>query len=247
MINFFRKIRQQLLVENKTGKYLKYAIGEIVLVMIGILLALQVNNWSEEQKRGHIEKTFLRDINQEFKDNKMQFNRRMERHSQIAKGLDSMISMFPITTKNWDGILSIFHNSKFVFYPTFNPSESSLQSLINSSSFDVIKNERLRKHLLSWKDLVDDYKEEEDAVNNILKKLFYPILINESEHIYVGKPLTRTSPWKLSDKAFNKFENVVMLRKGAYTPIVRMDGNSESDKVERALDSIIIFTNPYLD
>jgi len=122
-----------------------------------------------------------------------------------------------------------------------------LQSLINSSSFDVIKNERLRKHLLLWKDLVDDYKEEEDAVNNILKKLFYPILINESEHIYVGKPLTRTSTWKLSDKAFNKFENVVMLRKGAYTPIVRMDGNSESDKVERALDSMIIFTNPYLD
>jgi hypothetical protein len=46
MINFFRKIRQNLLVENKTGKYLKYAIGEIVLVVIGILIALQVNNWN---------------------------------------------------------------------------------------------------------------------------------------------------------------------------------------------------------
>ena len=42
MIKFFRKIRQNLLMENKTGKYLKYAIGEVVLVMIGILLALQV-------------------------------------------------------------------------------------------------------------------------------------------------------------------------------------------------------------
>lgn len=50
MITFFRRIRQQLLVENKTGRYLKYAIGEIVLVMIGILLALQVNNWNESQK-----------------------------------------------------------------------------------------------------------------------------------------------------------------------------------------------------
>jgi len=44
MINFFRKIRYNLMEQNKTGKYLKYAIGEIVLVMIGILLALQVNN-----------------------------------------------------------------------------------------------------------------------------------------------------------------------------------------------------------
>lgn len=50
MIKFFRKIRQQLLIEKKTGKYFKYAIGEIVLVVIGILIALQINNWNEERK-----------------------------------------------------------------------------------------------------------------------------------------------------------------------------------------------------
>jgi hypothetical protein len=54
MIKFFRKIRQNLLMENKTGKpilsagrYFKYAIGEIILVVIGILIALQINNWNE--------------------------------------------------------------------------------------------------------------------------------------------------------------------------------------------------------
>ena len=50
MIKFFRKIRYQLLGEGNTGKYLKYAIGEIVLVAIGILIALSVNNWNEERK-----------------------------------------------------------------------------------------------------------------------------------------------------------------------------------------------------
>ena len=50
MIKFFRKIRQNLLSEGKTGKYLKYAIGEIVLVVIGILIALQLNSWKEEIK-----------------------------------------------------------------------------------------------------------------------------------------------------------------------------------------------------
>jgi hypothetical protein len=49
MIKFFRKIRQNLLMENKTGKYLKYAIGEIILVVIGILLALQINTWNENR------------------------------------------------------------------------------------------------------------------------------------------------------------------------------------------------------
>ena len=50
MIKFFRKIRQNLLSEGKTGKYLKYAIGEIVLVVIGILIALSINNWNENRK-----------------------------------------------------------------------------------------------------------------------------------------------------------------------------------------------------
>ena len=54
MIKFFRKIRQQLLTENKFSKYLLYAIGEIVLVMIGILLALQVNTWNENRKSNSI-------------------------------------------------------------------------------------------------------------------------------------------------------------------------------------------------
>jgi len=50
MIKFFRKIRQNLLSQGKTGKYFKYAIGEIILVVIGILIALQINNWNENRK-----------------------------------------------------------------------------------------------------------------------------------------------------------------------------------------------------
>ena len=50
MVKFFRKIRQNLLSEDKTGKYLKYAIGEIILVVVGILIALSINNWNENRK-----------------------------------------------------------------------------------------------------------------------------------------------------------------------------------------------------
>ncbi|MDT0559514.1 hypothetical protein RM697_12695 [Ichthyenterobacterium sp. W332] len=50
MIKFFRRIRQNLIIENKTGKYFKYAIGEIILVVIGILIALQINNWNDKRK-----------------------------------------------------------------------------------------------------------------------------------------------------------------------------------------------------
>lgn len=62
MINFFRKIRQKLLVENRFQKYMLYAIGEVFLVMIGILLALSVNNWNEIRKSDKVEFRLLTEL-----------------------------------------------------------------------------------------------------------------------------------------------------------------------------------------
>lgn len=62
MIKFFRRIRYKLMETGKTGKYFKYAIGEIVLVVIGILIALQINNWNEENKTKALELNILKDL-----------------------------------------------------------------------------------------------------------------------------------------------------------------------------------------
>ena len=74
MIKFFRKIRQNLLTEGKTGKYLKYAVGEVVLVVIGILIALQINNWNEAKKTLDKERVVLKSLNKDFKINQRQFS-----------------------------------------------------------------------------------------------------------------------------------------------------------------------------
>ena len=70
MIKFFRKIRRQLVSENKFSKYLIYAIGEIVLVVIGIFIALQLNNWNEIRKESNAElelyNSILEDLKSEF-------------------------------------------------------------------------------------------------------------------------------------------------------------------------------------
>ncbi len=66
MIKFFRKIRQRLLSDNKFSKYLIYRIGEIGLVMVGILLALQVNNWNGAKKYSQIELEFLKNLDNDL-------------------------------------------------------------------------------------------------------------------------------------------------------------------------------------
>jgi hypothetical protein len=67
MIKFFRKIRYDLMEKNKTGKYLKYAIGEIILVVIGILIALSINNWNEIHKEGSEELKIISEIQSNLK------------------------------------------------------------------------------------------------------------------------------------------------------------------------------------
>ena len=80
MIKFFRKIRQRLLSENKPSKYLLYALGEILLIVIGILVALQINIWNENRKLLAAEKELylkiIKDLDEEQKvlENQVQFS-----------------------------------------------------------------------------------------------------------------------------------------------------------------------------
>tara|TARA_R110002072_G_scaffold14272_4_gene59494 strand:- start:1111 stop:1833 length:723 start_codon:yes stop_codon:yes gene_type:complete len=74
MIKFFRKIRQRLLTENKFSKYLIYAIGEIVLVVIGILIALQINNWNEKRQQKQILKSIYKIVVEDLKNDITEIN-----------------------------------------------------------------------------------------------------------------------------------------------------------------------------
>ena len=174
MIKFFRKIRYQLLGVGKTGKYLKYAVGEIVLVMVGILLALQVNNWNEQRKIDLKEKSFLVAIHKEFLKNKIQLDLALSQHNKALQSCKKLIALFPldVKTNNLDSIGFYINNSKNA--PTFNPSQGSINSIINSSSFDIIHNNELRNLLISWPDLLTDYQEDEIEARRTLDNLIDP-------------------------------------------------------------------------
>jgi hypothetical protein len=85
MIKFFRQIRQQLLLENKTTKYFKYAIGEIILVVIGILIALQINNWKQEQQNKTVTIDYLEDFKKDLINDTILFNQAIKRASNTIR------------------------------------------------------------------------------------------------------------------------------------------------------------------
>ena len=94
MIKFFRKIRQNLLSEGKTGKYFKYAIGEIVLVVIGILIALSINNWNEQQKQNSQERQFLSVLKIEFTINLNRLDKVIHFRENSIKSANELMTYF---------------------------------------------------------------------------------------------------------------------------------------------------------
>ena len=82
MIKFFRKIRQNLLSEGKIGKYFKYAVGEIVLVVIGILIALQINNWNENKKLSETTQVYYRQLLKDLNADKAYISQKIEMYRE---------------------------------------------------------------------------------------------------------------------------------------------------------------------
>mgnify|MGYP005993493067 CR=1 FL=1 len=240
MIKFFRKIRQKLLAENKLTKYLLYAIGEIVLVMLGILLALQVNNANEERKSRALERAYLSDIHQDFIDNKNQFEERLQyfrNQFQIADSLGRYV--FPITDNNWKDVKKVYGG---VFLPnTFDPNRSSINALISSGRVDIIQNDSLKKKILAWNDKYEDYKEGEYALLKLWDN-WNEIMINEPYFDDYRDYTNQSIPLNLKIK----LENLMRRRRAELGLITsKWKVNQESEELLLLINSIISLTKPY--
>ncbi|WP_228850958.1 DUF6090 family protein [Aegicerativicinus sediminis] len=151
MIKFFRGIRQQLVMENKTSKYLKYAIGEILLVVIGILIALQINNWNEDRKLRNTEHYYLKELKSEFKKNLKEINKVMARNNanlENALLLANYLASDSITLSNYDFDKHLFKS--IVTEIQYRPSPGTLNEILNSGKLEIISNKTLRTKLSSW-------------------------------------------------------------------------------------------------
>jgi hypothetical protein len=152
------KISKQTVSKASVGKYLLYAIGEIILVVFGILIALQINNWNERRKDMALELSALKDLKQEFSQNTQVFSA----HHQFKKSI----------SKTWMDFISDISNRKSnesnrLITPvrpgvrTYNPSRSILNSILSTGKIDKVENDSLKYFLTNWNDILLDYAEDE--------------------------------------------------------------------------------------
>ena len=175
MIKFFRRIRQNLLMENKTGKYLKYAIGEIVLVVIGILIALSINNWNEDRKYKALEIGTLIEIQKGLKQAAKE-NKHSENNNLVSiKSYELLIKHFENKLPYVESLNLHFANLLTFQEPDFNYSGFEL---FKDSGPDLISNDSIRiKLLFIYEEKIqflvnDHYKTEWNFNNTIMTPYF---------------------------------------------------------------------------
>ena len=161
MIKFFRRIRQKILSENQFSKYLFYSIGEIVLVVIGILIALQINNWNEYQKERKTEVKVMKELEENLQDNIQRLQIMIERGNTDNQSADIIISVV-------DNELSYADSLNNHFYYALNPiDEGSFLSFVGyeffkNVGFEIIQDDLLKKKIINlfegvYKDLQAKY------------------------------------------------------------------------------------------
>ena len=147
MIGFFRKIRKKMADDNKPMKYMRYAVGEIVLVMVGILLALQVNNWNEDRKARKLEKSLLENLAENLEQNCERLQKRITYISANRKYAKIVLSAIENNS---------YHDSLETIFPKVLINASNFQlsqvgyEAIKNKGFEIIHNENLRTEIISF-------------------------------------------------------------------------------------------------
>ncbi|PQJ16641.1 DUF6090 family protein [Aureicoccus marinus] len=146
MIKFFRQIRKKLLSENRFIKYLIYAIGEIVLVVIGILIALSINNYNERQKNQAKEQLILKQLRSEYTRNLRQLNEKILMRNQGLVACNILLDQID-NPQSFN--VNEFYKSVWQIMrdPTFDPIENDI---IGSEKLRLIQNQKLVELLSNW-------------------------------------------------------------------------------------------------
>ena len=146
MIKFFRKIRYNLMEQNKTGKYLKYAIGEVVLVVIGILIALQINNWNETNKERSYENYILTGVSANLEADIVQIEKILTQRRKTQKSIIRMKSY--LKTENIKEDSLVYDIAQLHTFERYFPTNTAYE--ISKAKGLQISNESLRTEIANY-------------------------------------------------------------------------------------------------
>jgi len=208
MIKFFRKIRQNLLSENKFSKYLIYAIGEIILVVIGILIALQINNLNESKKEQNILKASLNSLKLNLKEDIESLNEQINYNENVREAVDFTFRI--ISLPEYENVRLSSYSDKVTSVAderTFLPSKTAFKSMESGSHLQWINNQELKESISKYYVLLDRFSDITSQNNQFVKKHIESFTYKEMEF---GTYFESANPY--SNNRSLKLDNTNILR-----------------------------------
>ena len=152
MLQFFRKIRRQLLTENKFNQYILYAIGEILLVVIGILLALQINNWNESNKNNALQINYMKGLISDLDYDIRSYSLGIEEIDRHRASADALLMCYKDNTTLPDSVL-IEHMSNMVIISRFDHRNTVMDDMKSAGRLNLISSDSIRQRIISYYNL----------------------------------------------------------------------------------------------
>ncbi len=165
MLRFFRKTRKKLLENNKVTKYLLYATGEIILIVIGILIALAINNWSINDQNRQQEQFYLKALKTEFITSQLKLEKLIEVNKLNYENAKEIAVFITSEEAPSEQELSKLIYEALAYNISYNPNNSVLNELINTGGLKVITSESLRLRLTSWESFIESVHKQEETLN----------------------------------------------------------------------------------
>lgn len=189
MIKFFRKIRQKLLSNNKFSQYLVYAVGEIILVVLGILIALQINNWNSENKESQLEVKMLKEIKIALQSDLKDIEFNLKEHHEIFQSQQLVIDWLKTDAPYTDSLS--FHFANAVNGTNFLSNKGSYET-IKGIGIQLIKNDNLRKQILNLYEL--QYKDYDSILHEINEYRFDLMRRENVKYFQATSPYFKMKP-----------------------------------------------------
>ena len=180
MIKFFRHIRKSLLEQNKMGKYFKYAIGEILLVVIGILIALQVHNWNNARIETQREQTILKNLRSDFNNNITELNSIYNNTEESYKSSLRLLEIIKDDSEINPTEIETLLNSIINGFYSLDLNAASIDEIKSSGSLSIIKDTKLREQISSWSFQVADTEDDIEIYYNYMFNFLVPSLSNKA-------------------------------------------------------------------
>jgi len=219
MIKFFRTIRKELVETGKTSKYLKYAIGEIVLVVIGILIALSINNWNEVRKQRNEERELLGNLKLEFSRKLMELEGKNDGRMINIEEIDQLLKI--IADENDEipegEMMTLLENISTWFY--VNEEFSIIEMLFYSGKINTISNDSLKSRIIAWPDKMEEMLEEQRVLQDVIENRLNPLvqdyvsLTNRMYHYSIKHPNSWIGDETIEGKYPNDFKGLIRDRK----------------------------------